>query len=157
VDALELPEPFTATAFIDILARERGRPIALLPITARPDLPCGLVVATGQSDWILYRADTTELHRTHIVLHEAAHILCGHGERGGKGTAMAAAARSLMPHLPAELVRSVLGRTVYDEPEEREAELVASLILHRVARRDRSGRRRTGRPSRLDAIFGAFG
>ena len=173
VDRLDLPEPFTAEAFIDLLAHERARPIGLLPVVARPSLPCGLLVTTGNTDWIVYRADTTELHQQHILLHEAAHLLCEHGESGmskkndsgdGKGegegdsnderTAMAAAAHHLMPHLPAELVRSVLGRTVYSEPDEREAELVASLILHRIGQRGRKAVGPASRPSSLDAIFG---
>lgn len=156
VEQLDLPEPFDAEAFIAMLARERGRRIGLLPITARPDVPCGLVVTMRNADWIVYCCDTNGLHRQHIQLHEAAHILCGHTERGGDGTAMAAAARALMPHLPAELVRSVLGRTVYSEPDEREAELVASLILQRVARRDRRRARGTRRVSNLDTLFAVF-
>lgn len=157
VDQLDLPEPFDAEAFIRVLAAERGRPIDLLPVAAQPGVPCGLVVTTRNADWIVYRADTNGLHRQHILLHEAAHILCGHTERGGDGDAMAAAAQALMPHLPAELVRSVLGRTVYGEPDEREAELVASLILQRVARRDRQQRaRRPEPPSGLDSLFSVF-
>jgi hypothetical protein len=38
-----------------------------------------------------------------------------------------------MPALPAALVERVLGRTIYTEPQEREAEIVASLILSRVS------------------------
>ena len=156
VERLELPEPFDAEAFVDLLARERGRPIGLLPVAARPDVPCGLVVTTRAADWIVYCSDTSPLHRQHILLHEAAHILCGHTQRDGDGDAMAAAARTLMPHLPAGLVRSVLGRTVYSEPDEREAELVASLILQRVSRRDRHRARAAGRPSKLNTLFAIF-
>ncbi|MEY9912364.1 hypothetical protein ABIA35_008625 [Catenulispora sp. MAP12-49] len=155
VEQLDLPDPFDAEVFIGVLARERGRPIGLLPTTARPDAPCGLVITTRNADWIVYCSDTNGLHRQHILLHEAAHILCGHTERGDDDM-MAAAARRLMPHLPAELVRSVLGRTVYSEPDEREAELVASLILQRVARRDRHRSRTTDRASTLDALFAVF-
>lgn len=157
VEGLELPDPFDAEAFIASLAHERGRPIDLMPVTAQPDLPCGLVVTTDGADWIVYRADTTAVHRQHILLHEAAHLVCGHADATGSAAgAGAAAASSLMPHLSADLIRSVLGRTVYSEPEEREAELVASLILQRAQRRSRRNAR-TGRvPSRLDAVFGIF-
>ena len=156
VGQLELPEPFDAEAFIGALAQERGRSIDLLPVAGLPDLPCGLVVTTRDSDWIVYRADTTRLHRQHILLHEGAHILCGHSERGGDGTSMIAAARVLMPHLSAELVRGVLGRTAYTEPDEREAELVASLILHRVRRRDRHAAGDAGPASNLAPLLGIF-
>jgi hypothetical protein len=157
VAGLELPDPFDAETFIDALARDRGRPIDLLPVVARPNLPCGLVITTERADWILYQADTSELHRQHILLHEAAHILCGHSESGPEGGAMVAAAQHLMPHLPRELVRTVLGRTVYREPDEREAELVASLIQRRVERRKGRSERRADRRSRLDTLYGISG
>ena len=156
VEQLDLPDPFDAESFIGVLARERGRPIELLPVGSRPDAPCGLVVTTRNADWIVYCSDTNGLHRQHILLHEAAHILCGHTERDGDGETMAAAARVLMPHLPTELVHSVLGRTVYSEPDEREAELVASLILQQVASRDRHRTRKADRASALGALFAVF-
>lgn len=169
VEELELPDPFDIEAFIASLARERGRPIDLMPVTAQPNLPCGLVVTTDRADWIVYRADTTAVHRQHILLHEAAHLVCGHAEVNGAGPdagaeagtgkgigADGAAAASLMPHLSADLIRSVLGRTVYGEPDEREAELVASLILQRVQRSGRRGARTERGSSRLDEVFGIF-
>ncbi|WP_225850427.1 ParH-like protein [Streptomyces sp. HPF1205] len=131
VDGLPLPNPFDTATFVGVLAMTRGRPIRLVPVTARPHLPCGLLVSTDDTDCILYPADTTPLHQQHIQLHEAAHILCGHQEASAVA---ASAAEVLLPHLPASLVARVLGRTVYTEPQEEEAELVASLILHRAAR-----------------------
>jgi hypothetical protein len=154
VEGLGLPDPFEAEAFITALARERGRPIELIPVSGRPQLPCGLVVTTDRGDLILYCADTTALHRQHILLHEAAHLVCGHCD-GPPGGSLTAAAGTLMPHLSAELVRGVLGRTVYSEPQEREAELVASLILYRVGgRRGRAPARAEAPRSRLEALFG---
>jgi hypothetical protein len=38
-----------------------------------------------------------------------------------------------MPDLDPAMVQAVLGRSVYSEVEEREAELIASLIMDRVA------------------------
>jgi hypothetical protein len=169
VEGLELPDPFDVEVFIAALARDRGRPIDLMPVTAGQNLPCGLVVTTERADWIVYRADTIPVHRQHILLHEAAHLVCGHAGPSGAGTAAgadgaarpgagadAAAASALMPHLSPDLIRSVLGRTVYGEPDEREAELVASLILHRVQRRGRRGARTERGSSPLDAVFGIF-
>lgn len=153
-----MPDPFDVGAFIGMLALERGRAIELIPVAARPHLPCGLVVTTDDADLIVYSADTSTLHRRHILLHEAAHLVCGHSDRprgqDGPSAAVAAAAGGLLPHLPAELVHRVLGRTVYSEPQEREAELVASLILYRVARHGRPDERAPGPPTRFEAIFG---
>ncbi|GAB2575953.1 hypothetical protein GCM10027168_06150 [Streptomyces capparidis] len=124
-EELPLPHPFRAEALVALLAERRGRPIELMPVAARPSVPCGLLVTTDRADYIVYAADTTALHRQHIILHEVAHLLCGH-----HGTPDPA----LVPHLSPSLVRRVLGRTVYSEPQEREAELLASLILRRALR-----------------------
>lgn len=150
VERLDLPDPFDAEGFIDQLARKRGRPIELIPLPFRPDRPCGLLVTTLRADVIIYSSDTTAMHRQHILLHEAAHLVCGHDG----GPASTAGTGTLLPHLSPALIQSVLGRTVYSEPQEREAELVASLIHHRVARgRPWTARARTPRP-RIEAMFG---
>ncbi|WP_416972985.1 ParH-like protein [Streptomyces sp. 4F14] len=144
VDGLDLPTPFDTGAFIARLAKDRARPIELVPVAARPHLPCGLLVTTDHADRILYPADTTPLHQRHIQLHEVAHLLCGHHETS---PAAASAVEVLLPHLPPALVQRVLGRTVYTEPQEEEAELVASLILSRVATPDPE-------QARLRSLFG---
>ncbi|MBM9508884.1 ParH-like protein [Streptomyces sp. KK5PA1] len=150
-----MPTPFDAAAFIGALARRRGRPIELLPVPLLPHTPCGLLVTTARADYILYAADTTPLHQQHILLHEAAHLICGHDSAT---PAMSCAAEVLLPHLPTSLIERVLGRTVYTEPQEREAELVASLILTRAAHPVRTGGAPlspAGDRSRLYALFGA--
>ncbi|WP_406172328.1 ParH-like protein [Streptomyces sp. NBC_00996] len=153
VDGLELPDPFDAVTFIEMLGRARERPIELVPIAAGPHIPCGLLVTTDHADRILYAADTTPLHQQHILLHEAAHLICGHDKTA---QADSAAASPLLPHLPGSLVRRVLGRTVYTEPHEREAELVASFILCRAAARTNGPPPGTPR-TRLESVLGARG
>ncbi|MFD7830293.1 ParH-like protein [Kitasatospora sp. NPDC058243] len=130
-EQLELPSPFDTTVLLEQIARRRGRPIDLLPVAARPNAPCGLLVSTREADYILYTADTSALHRRHILVHEIAHLLLDHA-----GSAPLGPAADLLPHLSPDLVRRVLGRTGYDEPQEREAELLASLILSRAAKAD---------------------
>ncbi|MFI1105171.1 ParH-like protein [Streptomyces melanogenes] len=120
---LELPVPFDAVELIAAAAEKRGRPIELMPIPWAPGVPCGLLVSADRADYIAYARDTSELHRQHILVHELSHLLCGH-----EGTL----ATELTPHLAVELVHRVLGRTVYTEPQEREAELLASLIIQRA-------------------------
>ncbi|MFI9271122.1 ParH-like protein [Kitasatospora sp. NPDC052896] len=154
VDALDLPHPFDAAVFVARLAERRGRPIRLIPVTARPNIPCGLLVTTDEADCILYSADTTALHQQHILLHEAAHLVCGHHETSA---AASAAAEVLLPHLPAALMRRVLGRAVYTEPQEREAELVASLILSDATRRAAPGAGGPAPRSWMESVFGVSG
>ncbi|MFJ9605970.1 ParH-like protein [Kitasatospora sp. NPDC101176] len=130
-ERLELPSPFDATVLLERLARRRGRPISLLPVAARAGTPCGLLVSTRETDYILYTADTSALHRRHILVHEIAHLLLEHA-----GSAPLGPVSALLPHLSPALVQRVLGRTCYDEPQEREAELLASLILSRASEAD---------------------
>jgi hypothetical protein len=159
VDRLDLPDPFDAEGFIASLARKRGRPIELIGVPARPDRPCGLLVTTARTDLIIYSSDTSTVHRRHILLHEAAHLVCEHDAAGpGPDGGVGAGIGALLPHLSPSLIRSVLGRTVYTEPQEREAELIATMIHHRVAR----GRPSPTRPAllrpradtMLETIFG---
>lgn len=151
---IALPRPFDELALIARLADRRGRPIELIPVDALPNLPCGLLMVTDQADCIVYATDTSVLHQRHILLHEAAHLICGHHETA---PAASAAAQVLLPHLSPALVRRVLGRSVYTEPQEQEAELVASLILTRTAHQ--AGSARPAPPphpqrARLDRLFG---
>jgi hypothetical protein len=153
VDGLDLPTPFDAADFIGALARMRSRPIELMPVRATSDIPCGVLITTDRADYIMYAADTTPLHQQHILLHEAAHVICGHYETA---PASSAAARVLLPDLPPALVRRVLSRSVYTEPQEQEAELVASLILTRAAHLARTGPTGPEWP-RLRTLFGRTG
>lgn len=148
-----LPAPFDAKALISRLAEQRGRPIELVPVAARPDFPCGLLVTTDRTDCIFYAADTTPLHQQHILLHEAAHLLCGHHET--TAALSDGATTTLLPHLSDSLVQRILGRTVYSEPQEHEAELLASLIRCRAARDDNAPALADGQQSRLGSMFGA--
>ncbi|GAA1026192.1 MULTISPECIES: hypothetical protein [Amycolatopsis] len=122
---LDLPEPFDPAEFVRGVAAGRGRPIELLPARVIGG-PCGLVMSTDRADYILLPANTSALHRQHILLHEIGHLVCGHAGSVDVG--------ALLPTLSPELVQRVLGRSVYTEVQEQEAELLATLVAHRAAR-----------------------
>lgn len=124
-----LPEMNALEEFLDRLAAHRGRPIELRPFTHDevPDGICGLWINRTDRDVIGF--PTEARHATHIVMHEVAHMLCGH--RGGPAVDATQLA-SFMPDLDPDMVRSVLGRSVFSGREEREAELIGSLIMDRV-------------------------
>jgi hypothetical protein len=145
-----LRQPLDALDLLGRLAQRRGRRIEVIPVDARPDLPCGLLVVTADADCVLYSTGTTALHQRHILIHEAAHLVCGHDQ----APPSAGGARPLLPHLPDALVRQVLGRTVYSQPQEREAELLASLLCARAAREPRPPRLAEGQQQRLGSVFG---
>lgn len=125
---LDVPEPFDVRIFCGMLAAGRGRPIALEPVNGFRG-PFGLWVASPKSDIVFYERETSAPHQDHIILHELCHILCGHSARP-ETSDMASAA--LFSALSPEIVRHVLQRAAYATEEEREAELMASLILARV-------------------------
>lgn len=128
---IDVPDPFDIETFCARLAERRGRPLQVLPLPegVGPEAPCGFWMATHRRDIVFVEAATSPLHREHIILHEVAHIICGHAEE----VPLATFAR-LLPHLDVAMVGRVLGRTSYTTDEEREAELLASLILARVRR-----------------------
>ncbi len=130
-----LPDPFTLTEFLDRLAALRGRRIELRPSDYTPGGACGMWLKLADADLILY-AHTAPLHEEHIVLHEVGHMLCEHSGQFGPEDDLV---RFLMPDLDPAMVGSLLGRGSYTDAEEQEAELLATLILERVADR-RPGR-----------------
>ncbi|WP_427889187.1 hypothetical protein ACQHIV_38095 [Kribbella sp. GL6] len=138
-----MPAPFDQDRFLAGIAELRGRPIEVL--TSAVDVPCGLLVSTDAIDYILAPSNTTSLHRQHIVFHEVAHLLCEHGE----GTTVPA---PVLPGLSADLVRRVLGRSAYTDPQEREAELVATFLTQRLA--DPAPREYSGELKGIGKAFG---
>ncbi|MFE5857822.1 hypothetical protein ACFQ61_31985 [Streptomyces sp. NPDC056500] len=90
---------------------------------------CGLWIATDAADIVFYEQETTPSHQEHIVLHELSHVLCDHYPVSMN---LAAQAEELLPSLDPALVQRVLGRAGYSTDEEREAEMLATLIRQRV-------------------------
>ena len=125
---IELPVPFDATSFCEVLAARRGRPIVLLPITAREG-PFGIWVATPDTDYIFFERETSRWHQEHIILHEACHLLWGHDRSQVSSDDVT---QMLFPSLAPQMVRRVLQRSAYTQEDEREAELLATLILEHV-------------------------
>lgn len=141
IETLPIPEPFDIPIFLSRLAARRGRRIELIA-AALPSTPlCGMLVSTGDADYIVHAVDTTPLHAQHIDMHEVGHLLLGHtsstGVAGGRqvrpDVAEQEAVRALLPSLSPALIRRVLGRTTYSDADECEAELFASMLLARVA------------------------
>lgn len=98
-------------------------------------------MGTASVDYVFYEAQTTPLHREHIVLHELGHILFGHhsleGEEADGGAPV------------------VLGRTNYTTRQEQEAEMLASMIRIRTANAGPpSAARARGTLARLESAMG---
>lgn len=129
VAELEVPEPFDIQTLCDALGERRGRPIHLVPIKLPAQTVCGMCVPTGDFDAIFFEQDTSPLHQQLIIGHELGHLLAGH-----QATEVldADASRLLLPDLDPQLVQRSLGRSNYAATEEREAEMIGSLLLRRL-------------------------
>ena len=120
-----MPVPFDQDRFLAGLSAQRSRPVEVLPVKAGTDVPCGLMVSTDAADYIFVPANTTALHRQHIVFHEVAHLLCRHI---GTPTLPVAA----LPGLAKGLGVGESGHRGYTDLHEREAELVATFLTQRA-------------------------
>ena len=129
VAELEVPEPFDIRKLCDVLGERRARPIHLVPIRLPAHTVCGMCVPTGDFDAIFFEQDTSPLHQLLIIGHELGHLLAGH-----EATEVldADASRLLLPDLDPQLVQRSLGRSNYAADEEREAEMIGSLLLRRI-------------------------
>ncbi|MFF9409863.1 hypothetical protein ACF1B0_30720 [Streptomyces anandii] len=87
--------------------------------------PFGVWIATRASDYIIYQRETTKPHQDHIILHEVGHILAGHHSDEGDEDLL----NLMLPDIAPQAIRRALRRTSYDQEHEREAELVATIIL----------------------------
>lgn len=129
-EALELPSPFDVQAFCLSLERARGPTIRLFPRALPAGAPSGLCVSTSAGDYVFYELHTSALHQEHIILHEIAHLLCEHQAVVSRREI----SRLFFPDLDPQMIERVLARTCYATWAEREAELIASLILAKVER-----------------------
>ncbi|MFD5673035.1 regulator component [Streptomyces sp. NPDC127040] len=148
---LDLPHRFGTHQLREAVAAMRGKPIILRALnpTDAADTPCGIRVETPTADILFVEQGTSAAHQMHILAHEISHILCDHpGSLSlGDGTTSAIG-------LNPTLIQRMSGRTAYTTADEREAELLATLIRQRVYReRLLPARRPTVADERWDAIF----
>ncbi|MFJ6943341.1 regulator component [Streptomyces wuyuanensis] len=131
VRQLGLPHHFGTEDLCDAVAARRGRPIVLKPLATAGaiDAPCGIRVETDAADYLFYEAATSLLHRTHILTHEISHIVCDH-----PGSLSLDEHAPLATGINPTLIRRMAGRTSYTTQDEREAELMATVIRQRMYR-----------------------
>jgi hypothetical protein len=132
---VRIPQPFDLDAFCREVEARRGRRLLRQAVPGLSShAPCGLWIGTPEADHVFYDPGTSPLHAEHIVLHELAHILSGHHLQEGDGS-LARLFPDLDPAAVSHMLNlSALGRVGYTSVQEREAEMMASLI------RGRSGR-----------------
>ncbi|GAA3299341.1 hypothetical protein GCM10020295_37300 [Streptomyces cinereospinus] len=133
LQGLGVKPPLDVEELCRALGERRGRPILLRPFPLEKPGPSGLWVDTPQMDVILYQQETTRLHQEHIILHEVGHILVSEDEQADEEQEtpddFVEGWATLIPVLDPDLVRRVAQRCSYDDGEECEVELAATIIL----------------------------
>jgi hypothetical protein len=124
-----LPSPFSVRALLHQVGIDQGRPIHLLPFPLPAGAPCGVCIATDAADYIVVTDAAVGAQADHIALHELAHLLLAHSL---KTLVDPEATRRILPHLDPDMVRNMFARTNYSTEQEREAEILASLIRRRA-------------------------
>jgi hypothetical protein len=128
LDELQLtfPVPFTIPGFCQLLGQRFGRQIVPSPVDTQTG-PCGLWVATVDTDYFFYERATSALHQELIVGHEAGHLVLGHDSVEVMHDEVA----GILGLKPA-LVQRMLARKSYSTAEEQEAEVFGTLVVHQA-------------------------
>lgn len=151
VDLLHLPHRFSTRELREAIAARRGKPITLKPLSTlgAVDAPCGIRVETPSVDVLFYEEGTSVHHQRHILTHELCHVYCDHP---GSLEVDANTARAL--GVNPTLVMRMSGRTSYSTTDERQAEMMASVIRRRIYRdRESPSLQPEKGPDSWDALF----
>jgi hypothetical protein len=128
---IRVPVPFDAEALCREVGDRIGRPIQLMATVMPPDGPSGLVISGARAHYLCYDSGTRPLHQQHIIAHELGHLIAGH--TSSEIDDPDPDVPDLLSTLDPEVVRRSLARDAgYDRREEREAEVIADLLLRRA-------------------------
>lgn len=138
---LPIPTPWDLDEFLANIAQMRGRKIHRIAsdLVTSSGSPCGLWLVRPNDDVIIHEASTTTYHIDQICRHEIGHMILGHDRASGDHGApedIATSLHSIMPAIELDAIRSVLTRRDFATDQEREAELLASMI--EIASREKS-------------------
>ncbi|SFQ30006.1 hypothetical protein [Amycolatopsis rubida] len=126
-----VPKPWSLEEFARRLGEHRGRPIVLSAMSLPTDGPDAMWLAGPTVDLVGYDETIVGLHREQMILHELCHILLCH--RGSQSLPVDPnLLRTLGMEGPPgdggtpEILRRQGG---YDDKQEREAEIAATIVL----------------------------
>jgi hypothetical protein len=125
---LGLEPTFTLDELHRHVEERRGRPVHLIARDLPALAPHGLWIAGEQADYVFYDASAPAIRRHQIIGHELGHVLFddalpAHG--------IEQLTRLLMPDLDTSTVRA-RGRTSYELPAERRAEVFGTVVVTRL-------------------------
>ncbi|MEU6470195.1 hypothetical protein ABZ927_27955 [Streptomyces massasporeus] len=124
---LKLPHVTNIRDLSDEVSRRTGRTVVLEAREQAPSV-CGACAVTESAVHVFYDPWTSVLHQDHIIAHEFSHLLLGHHEN----RPVSALAPAFITSVDPATVQMMLGRTKYDEDEERDTELLASLLQRQI-------------------------
>ncbi|MFJ5926864.1 toxin [Kitasatospora sp. NPDC092948] len=124
---LRLPPLSTVEELCGAVSAHLDRPIRIAPRRMRVGEPSGFVERLPDEDVIHVEQETSGLHRSHIVCHELAHLLCGHLSAPPLPDEDPALVE--LPTIDPEMLRLVLGRSHYDDAAEEEAEVLGAELM----------------------------
>ncbi|RSS46215.1 hypothetical protein EF906_02595 [Streptomyces sp. WAC08241] len=139
---LPVPAPFSVEALVRNMEGVRGRQILLEPLEDSDGglgTACGLRVKTSELTIILYRRRPSRNQTEHVICHELAHEWLDHGT--------CLTPDQIHHHVPKRIREEILsrfpsaliqGRAVFDTPDEKVAEISATL-MRCMPRRSSSG------------------
>jgi hypothetical protein len=110
---------------VERVAAGRGRPIQLLPFAFPQGELSGMWLALNDLDVVVFPQEASPLRRVAIIGHELGHMLLGHSPGG--------TAAALFHAVPGLDVARYLGRTMYTEQAEAEAERLGTQIVKALA------------------------
>lgn len=116
---------FSFSSFRAWIENYRGRPLRLVPDKLVPQF-FGAWMEAQEDDYIFFKLDTIPLHQNHILLHEMAHMLCGHPTLTLSDDVISAYQRGDMQ------INSLLLRSTRTDEMEWEAETLAALIQEKI-------------------------
>ncbi|MFD2414819.1 hypothetical protein [Amycolatopsis pigmentata] len=148
-----IPDPWSADEFIDRLERLRGREIDLCAVSWVSGESTGAWRRYADHDVIAYAANTSSIHQDLIILHEVGHLVLDHQ---GQCVLSVEDAQRLAPDLAPAAFAHLLDR-VHGATEEHEAEMIATMILARIAAQRRRTRPVGARADLADRIETTFG
>lgn len=137
VRSVTIPVPFSANALAKSMAAQRGRRLYIHPLPTGwggEESPCGIWISTEVADHIFFEEQTSPFHQEHIILHELGHMICGHTGPDLGGELDKASFGEVVDH---KMVQEALLRTSYNTDQEKEAELVATLLLEKARKSGR--------------------
>ncbi|GAA3185672.1 MULTISPECIES: hypothetical protein [Streptomyces] len=136
VKELALPATVDLRGLCDLVGARVGAPVHLVPMSL-DGAASGMTAATDDAYWVFYESRTSPWHQAHIVLHELGHLLLGH-DRDPALTEDAL--RLWTPSVDAATALRRMGLTPglarhhgYDNPAERETEVLGTLLMERLA------------------------